>query len=177
PSTTARGRGRTISLSYPQDAASPSSPGVTGVPTGSSSSPALASSPGSRHSGRSRGSPRTRPSVTVASSTRTIAVVPAGTIAPVAISTQVPSAPSGSAGWPASTRPVRRHGPAPRTAKPSTLEVGNAGRSVRATSGSASARPSASGSGTGTGGGAASRPAAQAAVPAASHGMALTRPG
>ncbi len=56
--------------------------------------------------------------------------MPAGTIAPVAICTQVPSSVSGAATDPASSWPTIRHGARPRTAQPSMLEVGNAGRSV-----------------------------------------------
>jgi len=95
----------------------------------------------------------------VDSSTRSSASAPAGTIAPVAISTQVPSCPSGAATPPARTRPTGRHGCGPRTAQPSMLEVGKAGRSVSARSGSASVRPSASGSEITSAGPAAARPA------------------
>ena len=59
---------------------------------------------------------------------------------------------------PASTRPTGRHGAGPRTAQPSMLEVGKAGRSVRARSGSARVRPSAAASGTTSAGPAAARP-------------------
>ena len=96
-----------------------------------------------------RGVPLTSPAPSrVDSSTRIRASAPAGTIAPVAISTQVPSSVSGGAMPPASTRPTGRHGAGPRTAQPSMLEVGKAGRSVRASSGSARVRPSAASSGT-----------------------------
>ena len=80
-------------------------------------------------------------------------------MAPVAISMQVPSLVSGGATEPASTRPTIRHGAAPRTAQPSMLDVGKAGRSVSVTSGSASVDPSAAESGTRTAGGTASAPA------------------
>ncbi len=140
------------------------------MPPGNSSSPRYASSPGSRHSGCDRGVPSTRPSaVRVDSSMRRIAVVPAGTIAPVAISTVLPSASSGDAVCPASTRPTTCHGPAPRTAQPSTLEVGNAGRSVRVVSGSARVCPSVSASGRATAGSAAERPTAYTRERASSH--------
>jgi hypothetical protein len=134
---------------------------VIGVPAGSSSSPRLASSPGSRQSGGVRDEPSTTTSPsTVESSIRTTPVAPAGTMAPVAISTQVPSSTSGGATPPARIWPTIRHGAPPRTAQPSTLDVANAGRSVSVTSGSARVRPSLSTSGTRT---AAASPAAPTA--------------
>ena len=84
-SIAAVGRGRTSNSSSPLDAARPMTAGVIGVPAGSNASPRCASSPGSRHSRSGRGSPRTRSPSTVESSMRTIASVPAGTIAPVAM--------------------------------------------------------------------------------------------
>src|SRR5207245_662499 len=89
--TAARGARRTSSTSYPQEAANPITPGVTGAPAGSSSSPARASSPVSRQSRRSGIGPSTVLSRTVQFSTRSTWSVPGGTIAPVAISTAVPS--------------------------------------------------------------------------------------
>jgi len=56
--------------------------------------------------------------------------------------------------------PATRQGPAPRTAKPSTLDVGKAGRSVRVVNAAASVWWSASVRGTSTGAGRAARPAA-----------------
>ena len=121
-----------------------------------------ASSPGGATRAR-RGVPLTRPSASRWTPRRGSAPRhPSGTIAPVAISTQVPSPVSGAARAPASTRPTGRHGAGPRTAQPSMLDVGNAGRSVRATSGSASVSPSAPASGTVSAGPAAARPASYA---------------
>ncbi len=78
----------------------------------------------------------------------------------MAISTAVPSAASGSGELPASTRPTICHGAGPRTAHPSTLDVGNAGRSVSVTRSSASVSPSASSTGVAIGVSTAARPAA-----------------
>ena len=89
---------------------------------------------------------------------RTIASVPAGTMAPVAMLTQVPSSSSGDAVAPASTCPRLRQGSAPRTAQPSTVDVGNAGRSVSGLRSAASVAPSHAASGSATGGRAAFRP-------------------
>jgi hypothetical protein len=80
-------------------------------------------------------------------------------MAPVAISTASPSA-IGPGTEPARAWPTTRHGPDPRTANPSTLDVGKAGRSVRVVSGAASVWWSASVRATSTGAGRAARPAA-----------------
>ncbi len=148
--------------------------GVTGVPAGRSSSPLLASSPRSRQSGTGRERPSMWPSASRwLSSIRMISSVPSGTIEPVAISIASPSPICGGT-EPASACPVIRHGPVPRTAKPSTLEVGNAGRSVSVVSAAARVRPSARPNGTSIGSGRAARPAACAASRADVHAIACS---
>src|SRR5215475_1431952 len=89
---------------------------------------------------------------------RKTASAPPGTIAPVAMLTHVPSPSSGAATPPANTCPTMRHGAAPRTAQPSTVDVGKAGRSVTALRSVASVAPSHAYNGTATGGRPASRP-------------------
>ncbi len=148
--TRTRGAGRTVRVSWPQDAASPSNAGQTGVPAGARRLPAGASSPALRMCRPGGGTgPYTRPSSPArAASTGSTAHAPAGTCAPVEISTHSPAASAPAHTVPARTSPRTRHGPGPATAYPSMAAVSNAGRGCGVRRASASVSPTASASGT-----------------------------
>ena len=152
-----------LTRAQPTEASTPSSAGPSEVPMPSTTSLGSMSSPARRTSRPDfrRASVTSRPSASLASSFRTIASAPSGSIAPVEIRIASPGPRVRSAGWPARDSPripsvTGLPSPAAavsaaRTAKPSIAELSKPGTASGEVTSSASTLPRASATGTPSG--------------------------